>query len=64
MRWGKLLDRWHDEGRIFHLLRDDGAPACGVPYYTSTGAPYPGEEAQHHPRCGRCERIAAKATKG
>ena len=60
MRWGKLLNRWHDEGRLFHRLRDNGAPACGVPYYTSS-CPYPGDEADHHPRCGRCERIAAKA---
>jgi len=21
--WGKLLNRWHDEGSLFHLLRAD-----------------------------------------
>ena len=62
MRWGKLINRWHDEGRLFHGLLDNGAPACGVPYYTSSGL-YPGEEADHHLRCGRCERIATKAVK-
>jgi hypothetical protein len=54
LRWGKLLDTWHDEGRVFHLLKDDGSPACGVPYFTSSA--YPADFAPFQPRCRRCDR--------
>jgi hypothetical protein len=56
--WGKLLDRWHDEGRIFHLLDAYGAPRCGTSYFTSTGAthgPFPLANC-----CKRCVAIARK----
>jgi len=56
--WGKLLNRWHDEGRIFHLLRADNSPACGVRYFASAG-PYPAGMVGSN-RCRRCQRIADK----
>jgi hypothetical protein len=56
--WGKLINRWHDEGRLFHLMRADNGPACGVRYYTS-GGPYPAGMVGSN-RCRRCQRIADK----
>lgn len=61
MRWGYLLNRWHDEQRRAHLLKDDASPACGSRYYTSTG-PYPTEISRWN-KCRRCLRIAAKPGK-
>lgn len=54
--WGKLLDRWHDEGCVFHALRGDGSPACGVPYFASTGG-YPDGPTSAAACCGRCLRV-------
>jgi hypothetical protein len=56
--WGKLINRWHDEGNLFHLLRADNSPACGVSYFMSAG-PYPADWAKYN-RCRRCQRIADK----
>lgn len=53
--WGRRLDRWHDEQGPFHLLRDDGSPACGASYHTTTG-PYPRVPSEHE-KCRRCKRI-------
>ena len=40
--WGKLLNRWLDEGPMYHALKPNGAPICGVAYRSSTGEyPYP-----------------------
>ena len=55
--WGRLLNRWHDEGRTAPLLQADGSPACGARYYTSAGVSRAAEEGPH---CARCERIGAK----
>lgn len=56
MKWGRLLNKWHDEIGVFHLLKGDGSPACGVSYYTSTG-PYPDQNIQVHNKCRRCMGI-------
>ena len=54
--WGYMVDRNHDQGRVAHLLREDGRPACGASYYASAGQSTArglcGE------RCRRCEHIA------
>lgn len=54
--WGKLLDRWLDEGRVFHALRPDGSPACGVAHYTSAGE-YPNGPTTEYACCRRCLRV-------
>ena len=61
MSWGKLLDKWHDEGRLFHLLKHDGSPACGVSYYTSTGTyPFAPDDSQ---KCKLCKGIEQKQSR-
>lgn len=52
--WTVTMNRWHDQGQLAHLRRDDGSPACGVKYH-STGGPFEGIEM--YPKCRRCERI-------
>ena len=59
MPWGKRLNRWHDEVGPFHLLREDGSPACGCSYFATTG-PYP-DQTHVTATCGNCGKIAAKA---
>ena len=54
--WGKLVNRWHDEGRVFHALRGGGSPACGVPYFTSTGR-YPTGPTSEAACCRRCLKV-------
>jgi hypothetical protein len=58
LSWGRCLDRWHDERPTLHILRGDGAPACGVKYYTTGGqlavGPTPGKVG---PACRRCLRL-------
>lgn len=58
--WGKLLNKWHDEQSLFHLLKPDGAPACGASYYASTG-PYPYAEEDCYPRCAKCDKRAKRS---
>lgn len=53
--WGKLLNSFHDEGRVFHALLNNGAPRCGASYFTSTGE-YPGGP-QISQCCRRCLQI-------
>lgn len=55
-RWGYLITRWHDQGRVAHLLRDDNGPACGARYYASAGASTPAPDSSAC--CRRCLRIA------
>lgn len=57
--WGKLLNKWRDEQSLFHLLKPDGAPACGAIYYASTG-PYPYAEEDCYPRCAKCDKRAKR----
>lgn len=58
--WGRAVDKWHDERDPFHLLKGDGAPACGVPYYATTGAQ---QGVQDCNKCRRCLRIEARAAR-
>jgi len=54
-RWGRLLNRWHDETGAFHILKEDNSPACGARYFASTGTyPMLPQESQ------KCRRCAAK----
>lgn len=56
-RWGYMVKRFCDQGRLMHLLKDDGSPACGAYFYASAGMSL---EPNHGAHCRRCERIAAK----
>jgi len=53
MKWGRLINKWHDEVGVFHLLKDDGAPTCGSNYFSSTG-PYPDQNIHVFNKCRRC----------
>jgi len=58
-KWGRLLNKWHDEVGVSHLMNGDGSPACGVSYLYSTGAyPHPIHDNQ---KCKRCLRIKENA---
>lgn len=57
MKWGRLINNVRDEIGPFHLLREDGSPACGASYFTSTG-PYPYEITG--PKCRYCEKKEKK----
>ena len=53
-RYGRMINRWHDEVGPWHRLRDDNAPACGARYYTSGGEQTLPSEAH---LCGNCKRL-------
>ena len=55
-RWGRMVNRWHDEVGPCHLLKEDNSPACGTSYYASSGAIHPGTSW----KCGNCKRISVK----
>lgn len=56
-RWGRRMNKWHDEVGPLHLLNDDGSPACGSSYYTTTGT-VTVTEGTDTPEgcCKRCEK--------
>ena len=58
LEWGWLMDKWHDQLSLMHLLKGDGSPACGCAYYTSSG-PAP-DAVEHYPKCGNCKRSEAR----
>lgn len=55
--WGVFVDRWHDEGRVAHLLRGDNSPVCGAIYYTATRYTATRRDPGGLYKCKRCERI-------
>lgn len=61
LTWGKLLDRWHDEGRIYHALESNGSPLCGAKYFSSTGE-YPFPPTRISQCCKRCINIVSRPT--
>ena len=54
MNWGYLIDRWHDQSVITHVLKDNGSPACGCSYFASAGPC----NTYSSPKCRRCQKIA------
>lgn len=53
-KWGYMISRLGDQGRVAHLLEPDNSPACGANYYMSAGASRFVPERQ---KCGRCQLI-------
>jgi len=61
--WHPVLNRWHDQTGIAHLLHPDGEtarPLCGAKLTTATlgGGFTDPRDAGAHP-CRNCQRIAA-----
>lgn len=52
LRWGVILDRWHDEQPTRHLLDERNAPVCGIKYFTASSL---SEEPHEHSKCMRCK---------
>lgn len=55
--WGYMLNKWHDQLRVGHLLKSDNSPACGARYYASAGA----SDVPESQRCRSCLRVLARA---
>lgn len=52
--WGYMLNVNRDRGRLAHLLRADGSPACGARYFASAGQ---SEDVQTINKCLHCLKI-------
>lgn len=70
LAWGHRMNNIHDQVGPLHVLKDDGAPACGSAYYTTGGAEHttgtPAELKKltgSHATCFRCRKIADKRLK-
>jgi hypothetical protein len=65
LSWGHRQNNLHDQVGPLHVLKDNGAPACGCAYFTTGGAEHTtGSLAElktltsSHATCFRCRRIA------
>lgn len=52
--WGYMMLPFCDQGRVAHILRDDGSPACGASFYASAGQ---SSDVPESHKCGRCKRL-------